>query len=435
MLNGVRMAGAPIRAIQGGAVTLPMVYPGLLFGQDAFQPSPKTGIVASIGPASNNPETIEKLILAGVGVFRINFATGTHGQHGETVDRIREVAAKLKEAGALSRPVRIMADLEGPRIAVGTMPFSQGVAKGDTVKLSPARLADAQGVVPTTYPELVASLQPGNRVIVADGQVILQVTEPASDASGGMATCKVVKGGMLSSNQMINAPDAPLKTPPLTEKDIADLEFALSKDIEIITQSYPGSADDVRECRRRIQASGKPAELIAKIERPQTVEPAMLKAIAEAADGIMVARGDLATETGINHLPRLQQRIIDAAKAQGKFVVVANKLLGSMVDSDQPSRSDVFDVTRAVESGADWLMLTAETASGKYPVEAVETAAELIRIYSPQAAPPLPPPKTLSKTESLLENIRQALHKLLDQLFEQFSGWLRATLGRFGKPA
>lgn len=421
-MSGISLvSGAPLVTGQSwqSSAGLPNRSPVTLsFGADRFSRR-KTGIVATIGPASNNPQTIRSMIMAGTGVFRLNFAKGDHNALGETIDRIRDVASQLRKSGKINRPVRIMADLQGPRIAVGKMSRQMTLTRDQHVALGPDDAVNTPGVIPTTYPELVTSLQPGNRVIINDGRIMLEVVEPASFSPDGLVDCRVIKGGALESGALINAPDAPLDTPALTQKDKADLAFALSKDVEIITQSYPGSAKDVLEARRMIEAAGKHPMLVAKIERPRTVEPDVLAAITQVADAVMVARGDLATEAGLFLLPKLQQRIMAEAHRQGKPVIVANKLLDSMAASDQPNRSDVFDVAQAVENGADWLMLTAETASGQHPVQAVEAAAALIDLYQDKPA------------ETLAESLRRWLYRQVDRLVERLQAWL-STIKRPG---
>lgn len=412
----------PVSGARSISKTSPPV--ALRFGESADIRPRRTQIVASLGPASNNAATMEGMIRAGADVFRIDFAKGTHESHAQTVATLREVALRLRDSGEVTRPIRLMADLQGPRIALGQLP--QGgiqLTTGASIRLSGERADNAADVLSVTYPDLIRAMKPGNKLLIDDARLVVEVTEAASPENGETVTAKVIQGGTAKSNMVINAPDVEMVTPALTEKDQADLAFALDQGFEVITQSFPASDLHVLEARQRINARNpaKPPVLIAKIERPQSVEPAMLRAIAQQADAVMVARGDLGTEMGLVQLPRLQQRIIETAHAVGKQAVVANKLLGSMVKSTRPSRSDVFDVAESVKNSADMLMLTTETASGQYPVESVKMADAIIREYEPVE------PKADNNPLITLKNLA---HQFVERVFEELSNWLHALLNR-----
>jgi pyruvate kinase len=400
----------------------------------------RTQIVASLGPSSREVPVLEAMIRAGASVFRIDFARGTHGQHAETIRRVREATENVRQSGQQTHPVKIMADLQGPRIAVGDWQAGpRDFKKDETVQLSAEPVSADPAVLPVTFPALVTALKAGERLIINDGDAVLKVTKPPTDANGQRATAKVVKPGKVGKDMVINAPDTDLNTPALTEKDKADLKFALAQGVEIITQSFPASDADVEEARALIQEAGKKATLIAKIERPQAVAPRMLRAITRAADGVMVARGDLGTEMGVESLPELQKRIVDEAKLQHKFVVVANKLLGTMMHRDQPGRSDVFDLVQAIQSGAEMVMLTGETAAGPYPVEAVRVADNLVNRYGPQNQSATPVEGGLIK--QVLGHLRAIVHGMIDGLFDAIVLWVEDMktmlsekfLGRFAK--
>lgn len=357
------------------------------FSAQMKEPEPfirKTKIIATLGSQSDSPEMIEKLIRAGADRFRLNFAQGTHALHGERMKRVRDVVARMQQARTLDRPITLMADIQGPRLEVGSFPGGKmELVPGAQVKLSPKETTESPNIIPTTYPELIKALRPGHSVLVDDGKMELKVLEAAVKGGNGDVLCQVVRGGTLTSQKGINVPQVPLKTPALTEKDKQDLSYALANNIDEIALSFVQNDQDVRDVKAFAKALGKNLKIIAKIERPQSVEPEMLQAIVETADGVMVARGDLGIEMGILELPKLQKRIIREAKIQGKEVVVANQLLTSMINADEPSRSNVFDIVDAIDDGADVLMLTAETGEGRFPVKAVETVDKIIRQYEP----------------------------------------------------
>ncbi len=362
----------------------------------------QTSLIASIGPASNKPEVIEKMMRAGANVFRLNFAHGTLADHGKTIDMVRAIAQELQEKGQLERPVRLMADLPGPRMNIGHL--SRGsyvnVIPEAPVQLTPMGESWRNGVLSISDPKWLPLLQPGHLVLINDGRVRLEVERAADAASGGAVKCKVLKGGRVSSGDGINIPNLMFPTPTLTETDKEALRFALSKDVDIMTQSYVQTEQDVLAARQLIQESGKNPELIAKIERPTAVAPGTLRKIVSVADGVMVARGDLATETGLINLPELQQRIITEATRQGKPVIVANRMLANQIHSAEPERNDVIAVADAVKSQVNGIMLAHETSSGMGPVHSVRTLDRIIRHYE-------------SDTSTWITKLRRGCNKIL----------------------
>lgn len=368
----------------------------------------EAGVVATLGPATDNPETVKTLIDAGANIFRLNFSHGEQADHGQRIQWIRNAEAELKQEGRLTTPVEIMADVQGPKIRVGkidnpacryTAPDGKeksciNLEKGRRVFLTGEETSNDPGKIPVTFPEMIDALSGGQRILLADGTMELAVVKPARDSKDGLVECTVLREGRLTDGKGINLPDVRLNTPALSEKDMADIRFALGKGVDKIAISFVRSAKDMVEARRYIQRlikEGKvPAEaaskvqLYAKIEKPEAVEPQTLREIVAASDGVMVARGDLGIEVDTVDVPELQERIIREAKRQGKKVIVATQMLESMMHSTFPSRADVSDIADAVKDGADYVMLSGETSIGDHPVECVRMMDRIIRKYEPQ---------------------------------------------------
>ncbi|MBI5728957.1 MAG: pyruvate kinase [Candidatus Magasanikbacteria bacterium] len=334
-----------------------------------------TKIGATIGPSCADPLVLEKMVKAGMNFARLNFAHGTHESNGKLLNTVRAVEEKTGE------PLAILQDLQGPRIRLGAMP-AEGVAikEGDTVTLNTALTTYAGGDWPVDYPELHRFVKPGERVLIDDGRVELSVTA----VTGSQITGSVAQGGVVTSHKGINLPDSVLEIPALSEKDRADLRFGVKSEVDMVGLSFVSSAKDILDVRFLIQqylkeeglTRAQPIFIIAKIERRVAVEN--LTEILDAADGIMVARGDLGLELPAAQVPLVQKRIIDAANALAKPVIVATQMLNSMQTSRRPTRAEVSDVANAVIDHADALLLTNETASGEFPVLAVETMADII---------------------------------------------------------
>ncbi|HLY57680.1 MAG TPA: pyruvate kinase [Stellaceae bacterium] len=314
-------------------------------------------IVATIGPASSSPEVIEQLFLAGVDVFRLNFSHGTHDDHMARLETIRRVE---RDHG---RPIGVMMDLQGPKLRVGR--FAGGAAQIRAGKrfrfdLDPAEGNADRATLP--HPEIFAAIDPGTELLVDDGKLRLRV-----DACGpSFADVTVVTGGRISDHKGVNVPNVVLPISALTEKDRADLAFGLDLGVDWVAMSFVQRPEDVAEGRKLI---GGRAALLVKLEKPLALEN--LEEIMELCDGVMVARGDLGVESPPEDVPVLQRRIVHLAREAGKPVIVATQMLESMINAPTPTRAEASDVATAIYEGADAVMLSAETAAGSYPLEAV----------------------------------------------------------------
>ncbi len=318
----------------------------------------KIKILATLGPASRSPEMIEKLLRAGADAFRVNMSHGDHATHAETIAAIRAVE---KQVG---RPVAVLCDLQGPKLRVGQFKDGKAVIRHSghfTLDRNPA-LGDENRVC-LPHPELFGVLRKGQRLLIDDGKLRLKVIEADEDH----VLCSAEVGGVISDRKGVNVPDAVVPIPALTEKDRRDLTFALEQHADWIALSFVQRPEDVAEARKLMGRST--TALMAKIEKPAAID--RLDEIIELADGIMVARGDLGVELNPEEVPPLQKRIVAATRRSGKPVVVATQMLESMIESPAPTRAEVSDVANAVYDGADAVMLSAETASGAWPVEAV----------------------------------------------------------------
>ena len=322
-------------------------------------------IVATIGPASDSPEILKKLIAAGLDVARLNFSHGTHDQHAHTIAALREAA---ESAG---RPIAILQDLQGPRIRIGELPAPISITEGQSVTFTVEERA-VPGKIPVTYRNLPADVRPGDRVLIDDGLIELVV----ETTSAPTVTCRAITGGTIRSHKGINLPGIAVSAPTLGEKDRTDLAFGLAHGVDYIALSFVRSPEDLTTARSLITAGGGDAGLIAKIERPEAVD--RLEEILSVSDGIMIARGDLAIETSPEAVPLIQKRIIDACNQNRVLVITATQMLESMTEHPRPTRAEASDVANAIFDGSDAVMLSAETAIGRYPVEAVQTMARIV---------------------------------------------------------
>jgi len=324
-----------------------------------------TKIVATLGPASSTPEMIRTLFEAGVDVFRLNFSHGSHEDHGE---RLRAIRALEQETG---RPIGIMADLQGPKLRIGK--FADGpidLTPGQSFRLDLSKEPGDTQRIGMPHPEIFAALEPETELLLDDGRVRLRVVGCSPDH----ADTVVVSGTKLSDRKGVNVPGVVLPLSPLTEKDRVDLAFALDQGVDWVALSFVQRAEDVAEARRLI--AGR-AALLSKMEKPQAIQH--LDQIIELSDGLMVARGDLGVEMPPEDVPSIQKRIVREARLAGKPVIVATQMLESMVTAPAPTRAEASDVATAVFDGADAVMLSAETASGSYPVEAVAMMDRIAR--------------------------------------------------------
>jgi pyruvate kinase len=327
----------------------------------------RTKIVATLGPASNSPEMVRKLIDAGVNVFRLNFSHGKQAEHAECIRRVRAAAT---EAGLF---VAILQDLQGPKIRVGAMTDRKPILleAGKRLRIVTEPVIGTPECISTTYEPLPDDVRIGDMILLDDGRLQLRVVAK----EGRAVIVEVVIGGPLGENKGMNLPGTPLSAPCLTEKDISDLRFGVAQGVDYISLSFVRQAQDIREVRRLCREAGRDVPVVAKIERVEAVE--RLEEIVDAADAIMVARGDLGVETGPAEIPILQKQILDVAGRMGKPDITATQMLETMVENPLPSRAEATDVANAVFDGTDAVMLSAETAMGKYPAEAVRMMAQI----------------------------------------------------------
>ena len=328
-----------------------------------------TKIVATMGPASESPATIDALIRAGVDVFRLNFSHGTHASHGAAFRVIRDTS---RTAG---RRVAIMQDLSGPKIRTGTLPGGRPINlnAGDELRIAVGDSVGSAERVFTSFAQLIETAKPGNRLLLDDGKIELGVTGVRDDE----LVTTVVNGGLLGEHKGINAPGVAFPASAITDKDAADLRFGLELGVDFVALSFVQTAGDINRARLLMHDAPGLPHIIAKIERPAAVEN--LDAILAVADGVMVARGDLGLEMPLEQVPRVQKRIIRAARAVGRPSIVATQVLESMRKDPRPTRAEVSDAATAVDEGADAIMLAGETAAGDHPVKAVETLAAIIQ--------------------------------------------------------
>lgn len=388
-------------------------------------PTKKTGIVSTLGPASDSPEIIKALIEAGVNIFRLNFSHGTQEAHGQRIEWIRQAEATLKAEGKLKPtdpPIKILADIQGAKIRVGKFPAGSLELKPDeSVYFSPDPNNAQPDVITMTLPGVVESLQPGQRILMDEGRLEVVVEEALN--MDELVRCKIIRGGTLLDSKGLNFPHMILKNAGLTEKDRGDIDYALSQNVDYLAISFVQSAADIDAVRALVDKHPTPnkPQIIAKIERPGSSEEPSLSAISNVADGIMVARGDLGIETDPVDVPALQERIIKTTKAQNKPVIVATQMLESMLNSTVPSRSDISDIADAVKDGADYVMLSGETAMGKYPVEAVKMMNRVTQKYQRENNPTSP---------SLIEqfqNILLACQKLMNEFMQKLQSLFYAS--------
>src|SRR6266702_3767115 len=333
----------------------------------------KTKIVATIGPVSSTRDVIAALVDAGVDAIRLNLSHGTHEDHAARARIVREVQREARKAIAL------IADLQGPKLRIGELPEPRTLLKGEVVVVvGEEQAVDSElPVAPSVIGEV---LQPGHDVLIDDGLVRLAVEE----VSGGRARCRVIVGGEVKAHKGVNLPGVPVPIPSLTKKDLDDLYFALELAVDYVALSFVRAASDVRDLQSIIRQHGSPARVIAKIEKAEAV--AALEEVLHEADAVMVARGDLGVEIGAATVPLLQKRIIRRCLELGKPVITATQMLESMIEHAEPTRAEASDVANAILDGTSAIMLSAETATGNYPVEAVRTMDTIARAVEPSMA-------------------------------------------------
>ncbi len=329
--------------------------------------SAKTKIVCTIGPASRTPELIRALIQNGMSVARLNFSHGSHAEHQAVIQTIRTASQ------ALDRPVAILQDLSGPKIRIGSLPEGGiQLEAGRTFILSAEQIEGNAQKASVTYPGLYRDVQAGDPLMLADGAMELVVKKVAAPE----IICEVITGGTLTGHKGINLPTRTLRMPALTEKDRLDLAFGLENEVDCVALSFVRTAEEIHQTRAIIRQQGRETPVIAKIEKHEALKN--IDAIMEAADGIMVARGDLGVEIPLEQVPHIQKMLIQKANQHAKPVITATQMLRSMVGSPRPTRAEATDVANAVLDGTDAVMLSEETAVGHYPVEAVKFMARIV---------------------------------------------------------
>lgn len=327
---------------------------------------PKTKIVATLGPASDAESVLERLLLEGVNVFRLNASHGTQADHGARIEKVRAISARLGKFAA------ILLDLQGPKIRLEK--FENGgceLVAGAEFTITVDSVLGSCSRASTSYENFADDVKPGDRVLLADGAIELE----ALSNDGRAVTTRVIRGGPISNNKGINLPGVQVSSPSLTPKDLADLEFALQAGVDIIALSFVRTAEDVRDLRARI--GDRKTLIVSKIEKPQAYDN--IESILDHSDGVMVARGDLGVEVELEKVPRIQKSIIRRARRKGKFVITATQMLESMIERPTPTRAEVSDVANAIYDGTDAVMLSAESSTGKYPVETVRMMARIAK--------------------------------------------------------
>ncbi|MEQ9468374.1 MAG: pyruvate kinase [Ekhidna sp.] len=334
----------------------------------------RTKIVATLGPASNNREVITRLAEAGANVFRLNFSHGSHEDHQKVIQMIRDVCQEKDYRIAL------LQDLQGPKIRIGLMKDGGvEIAEGQKLIITTEEVEGDNKRVSTVYKEIVNDVKPGDTILIDDGNLELRTIS----VNETEVETEVVYGGMLKSRKGINLPDTVVSAPSLTEKDLEDLKFGLSQDIDWVALSFVRKPEDIRVLKQIIEQAGKTTKVVAKIEKPEALRN--IDAIIEEADGIMVARGDLGVEIPMHKVPIWQKKIVEKCNQAAKPVIIATQMMESMIENPRPTRAETNDIANAVMDGADALMLSAESAAGKYPVEAVQKMSETIKAVEMEA--------------------------------------------------
>ncbi len=324
-------------------------------------------MVCTIGPSSNTYETIYAMAQAGMNVARLNFSHGNHEEHKAVIEILKQVSHDLQ------KPIGILQDLQGPKIRVGK--FENGeihLKRGDDFSLSIETIPGTQEAVSVSYKGLINDVHPGNHILLDDGLLMLEV----KDIKNPMVNCKVLRGGVLKNNKGLNLPGSKVSIDVLTEKDKKDLMFGLEMEVDFIALSFVQSAKDITYVKNLLSFHSMDIPVIAKIEKPQAVDD--IEHIIDIADGIMIARGDLGVEMRVEEVPIIQKKIIRLCNEKSKPVITATQMLESMVTNHRPTRAEASDVANAIIDGSDAVMLSAESASGKFPVESVQTMVRII---------------------------------------------------------
>jgi len=363
----------------------------------------RTKILATLGPITSTPEMIENLINAGVNGLRLNFSHGDYDERTDQIRWIREASAKV------GKPVAILQDLQGPKIRLGMLNENTPVKTGDEIILDHA--AEHNGFTFPVQYNLAEKVKVGEPIYIFDGKVRTTVLEITSETA---IKLRVENDGTLMSKKGINLPDTDFGGDILTPKDLKDIEYGLGQDIDYVALSFVQSPEDIHNLRQILVAGGSQAQIIAKIETKAAVKPDVMEEIVKATDGIMVARGDLAVEAGAEIVPIVQRQLLALCRKHGKLSIVATQMMASMVDNPEPTRAEVSDVANAVIQGADTVMLSDETANGKYPLETVAAMKKVI-LYTQDNAPVAPIHDIIAKNVQL-DAISTAAVTLAEQL-------------------
>jgi pyruvate kinase len=382
-------------------------------------------IVCTIGPACRSPRMIERLLRAGMDVARLNFSHGTHEEHARIIAHLRASAHELK------RTIAILADLQGPKIRTGALAGAMPVLlrTGQKFVITTARVLGDSTRVSTVFRPLPREVHRGDRILLSDGLIELRVEK----VRGGEVICEVVNGGALGEHKGINLPGVKLRVPAVTSKDRDDLAFALKQGADYVAVSFVRRPEDVARAKSLIRRAGKDTPVIAKLEKPEAIDN--LDAILRVADGVMVARGDLGVEMSPERVPVVQKTIIARAREFRRPVITATQMLESMTENPRPTRAEASDVANAIFDGSDAVMLSAETASGKYPVEAVSMMASIIEEAEASITefPRPAPQEQLKVAETVAELVCHASRELHMKLIAVFthSGFTARLISRY----
>jgi pyruvate kinase len=365
-------------------------------------------IVCTIGPACDSEDCIADLMRLGMDVARLNFSHGTHIEHARRIQRVRNAARKL------SRTICILQDLQGPKIRTGRLKNGTPVElkRGGLLTITPRAVVGTPTLISTDFAGLAREVKRGARVLLSDGRIELEVR----NVRGGDVECEVRNGGMLAEHQGINLPGAAVAIPALTEKDKLDLQFGLKHGVDSIALSFVRSADDIRMAKNLMVEFGRSVPLVAKLEKPQAIEH--LEEILEATDGVMIARGDLGVELPPEKVPIIQKQVIQRASVWRKPVITATQMLESMTENPRPTRAEASDVANAIFDGTDAVMLSGETASGRYPRETVAMMARIIMEAETSIAqsPPVPRRRHEQRGYSIAETICESIAHAAEDL-------------------
>jgi len=361
----------------------------------------RTKIVATIGPASSSPEMIRKLIEAGMDVARLNFSHSSYEDHAEVINHLRKISEEM------DKPVTILQDLQGPKVRVNGIAADMVLTPGQKVTMVPDQAYNGEpNVIPIDYAYVAEEAKPGMLVLLADGMFELKIVGVEGDA----VHCEVVEGGILKNRKGVNFPNLNLRLPSLTDKDLRDLDFGLKNGVDWISLSFVRSAEDVKILREIIRESGHNRRVLAKIEKPQAIDN--LEEILDVVDGIMVARGDLGVELRAEKVPMLQKHIIESCNRRSLPVITATQMLESMIVEPRPTRAETSDVANAIIDGTDAVMLSGESAVGKFPTRAINVMARIAHEVEARIEFKSYPPQGHEVSRALIEGVNSVSNVL-----------------------